>query len=147
MRPILLLAPLLILASCSQVPNPFRQKAAPTPVVSVPAAAIGQSAARPAESFDLTSEAERKRALAAMPDPGAEALGEAVVTLGNAAEPGFWLRSSLVKSLRKGRVEVNGQSVAVDLLPGAGSAQLSLAAYRALDLPLTALPQVSVYAN
>ncbi|MDB6454333.1 hypothetical protein [Falsirhodobacter sp. 20TX0035] len=148
MRTLLLLAPLLILASCSQVPNPFRTKAAPAPVpAAAPAAAIGQSAARPAESLDLTSEAERQRALATTPDPGAKALGEAVVTLGNAAEPGFWLRSSLVKSVGKGRVEVNGKSVAVDLLPGAGSAQLSLAGYRALDLPLTALPQVTVYAN
>lgn len=142
----MLLAPLVVLASCSQVSNPF-QRSAPVaqPAVQAP---VGQSAARSAESFDLTSEAERQRALATPASPDAKELGEAVVTLGNAAEPGFWLRSSLVKQPQKGRVSVpGGQSVAVDLLPGAGSAQLSLAGYRALGLSLTALPQVTVTAN
>jgi hypothetical protein len=48
----------------------------------------------------------------------------------------------------KGRaVTATGQSVAVDLQPGSGAALLSLAAYRALGLALTDLPEVRVYAN
>jgi len=141
----MLLAPLLVLASCSQVSNPFQRGPAAKPV---PQAVVGQAGARSVESIDLTSEAERQRALATPANPEAESLGEAVVTLGNAAEPGFWLRSSLVKQPQKGRVAIaSGQSVAVDLLPGAGSAQLSLAGYRALGLGLTDLPQVTVTAN
>lgn len=150
MRVLLLLAPLLVVASCSQVSNPFR-RAAPEPAPTAapaPQAAIGQSSARSVESYDLTSEAERRRALAAPVAAGAEDLGQVVVTLGNAAEPGFWLRSSLVDNVGRGRVETaDGQTVAVDLLPGAGSAQLSLAAYRALGLSLTDLPQVTVYGD
>ncbi len=38
-----------------------------------------------------------------------------------------------------------GTSVQVDLLPGEGGAQLSLAAFRALGLGLTDLPEVTVF--
>ncbi|WP_128254262.1 hypothetical protein [Falsirhodobacter deserti] len=150
MRVLLLLAPLLILGACSGVSNPFRaapaERPAPATTTSTASAVVGQSAARSVESYDLTSEAERQRALSTPADAGADQLGQVVVALGNAAEPGFWLRSSLVKQPQKGRVETaGGQSVAVDLLPGAGSAQLSLAAYRALGLGLTDLPQITVY--
>lgn len=150
MRTLMLLAPLVILASCSQVSNPFKRGpvAQPAPQATAPQAIVGQAGAQSVESIDLTSEAERQRALATPASPGAKELGEAVVTLGNAAEPGFWLRSSLVKQPQKGRVAIaSGHSVAVDLLPGAGSAQLSLAGYRALGLGLTDLPQVTVTAN
>jgi hypothetical protein len=41
-------------------------------------------------------------------------------------------------------VNDNGLAVAVTLLPGTGGAQLSLAAFRALGLSLTGLPEVLV---
>ncbi|MCJ8139071.1 hypothetical protein [Falsirhodobacter halotolerans] len=148
---VIFLAPLLLVAGCSQlqqISNPSPATAPPAAQPSAPPPAIGAGAARSVDSYDLTSAAERERALATPASAGAERLASVVVTLGNAAEPGFWLRSSLVKQPAKGRVETSdGQSVAVDLLPGAGSAQLSLAAYRALGLSLTALPQVDVYRN
>ena len=146
MRFIIPLLSLALLASCAEMANPFRSDppAAPPPG----AGALGASAARTADAYDLTSEAERQRALSAPVDAGAERLGAVVVVLGNAAEPGFWMRSSLVDRPQKGRVETaDGATVAVDLLPGAGSAQLSLAAFRALGLSLTALPQVTVYGS
>ncbi|MES2665998.1 MAG: hypothetical protein V4712_07855 [Pseudomonadota bacterium] len=104
--------------------------------------ATGQSAA----ALDTTTTAEKQAALAA-PVAGAERqLGRAVVALGSPAEQGLWLRTALVTSDTKGRVvTASGQSLAVDLRPGAGSAQLSLAAFQALGLGLTSLPEVTVF--
>ena len=148
---VIFLAPLVLIAGCSQLQQMTGRQPAVAPQAAQPSGpppVVGAGAARSVESYDLTSEAERQRALATPVSAGAERLAAVVVTLGNAAEPGFWLRSSLVKEPAKGRVDTaDGTSVAVDLLPGAGSAQLSLAAYRALNLPLTALPQVNVYRN
>jgi hypothetical protein len=42
-------------------------------------------------------------------------------------------------------VTASGQSLAVELRPGSGAALLSLAAFQALGLPLTGLPEVTVY--
>ncbi|WP_390625184.1 hypothetical protein [Falsirhodobacter algicola] len=144
----ILILPVIALAGCAQLSDTFRRTPAAEPATAAPTATFGAGAARTAESYDLTSEAERQRAVSAPVDAGAERLGQVIVSLGNAAEPGFWLRSSLVDQAGRGRVETaDGQSVAVDLLPGAGSAQLSLAAYRALGLSLTALPQVTVFGD
>ncbi len=131
----------LMLTACDSL----RQTAAP--MAPPPASAArpipgGQGVA--AESFDRTTEAERREAMA--PQAGGAALGTVTVALGAPAESGFWLRSSLVTAERPGRVELpGGRSLAVTLRPGEGAAQLSLAAYRALGLGLTDLPQVTVY--
>ena len=75
-------------------------------------------------------------------------MGAVVVALGSPAEQGFWLRSALVTAPAKGRVvTAAGKTVNVDLQPGTGAALLSLAAYRALGLGLTDLPEVQVFAN
>jgi hypothetical protein len=116
--------------------------AAPAPAV-MPILGRGQSAA----AMDQTSAAEKAAAVAA-PSGGVHVLGTAVVSLGSPAEQGFWLKTPLVVTKAKGRVETEGgQSVAVDLLPGEGAASLSLAAFRALGLGLTDLPEVTVYAE
>lgn len=101
------------------------------------------------EGFDLTSAAERQAALAA---GGGALVGRTVASLGAPQEQGFWLRTGLVTSERAGRVQVpGGASVKVTLRPSGGRAtagsQLSLAAFRALGLPLTALPTLEVYAG
>lgn len=116
--------------------------AAPQPPAAAPA--IAPQGARTAAAFDRTSEAEKQAARAA-PAAGAE-LGRLVVSLGNPAEQGFWLRSALVAAPRPGVVRLaSGATVQVDLLPLAGGGpQLSLAAYRALGLGLTELPGVTV---
>ncbi len=101
-----------------------------------------------AAALDTTTVAEKKEALAAPAAATESLLGKVAVSLGSPAEQGFWLRTTLVTAPGKGRVvTAGGQSVAVDLLPGASGAQLSLAAFRALGLDLTALPEVSVFAN
>ena len=109
-----------------------------------PVIGAGASAA----ALDQTTEAERAAAVAAKPVGGERALGSAVVALGSPAEQGLWVKSALVVAKGKGRVVTDsGASVAVDLLPGTGAASLSLAAFRALGLGLTDLPEVTIYAE
>ncbi len=79
------------------------------------------------------------------------ALGTTVVSLGAASEPGMWLKTPLVSRERKGRVYYNGLWLAVTLIPIEGEAtagsRMSLAAMRALEMPLTELSEVRVTAN
>lgn len=104
-------------------------------------------AGQPAAVLDQSTAAEKAAATAPMAG-GARALGRVTVALGSPAEQGFWLKSALVAASGKGRVTTaSGASVAVDLLPGGGGALLSLAAFRALGLPLTDLPEVTVFAE
>ncbi|WP_040671554.1 hypothetical protein [Rhodobacter ferrooxidans] len=137
---------LSLLAGCSalrgpqvpDVPEPL-----PSPELAAPPPPAGASSA---EALDTTTPEQRAAALAA-PAPAADAaLGKVVVALGKVTEPGFWLRSALVSAARPGTVvTASGASVQVDLLPGEGAAQLSLAAFRALGLGLTDLPEVTVF--
>ena len=114
----------------------------------VPAAATVGLGARAvsAESLDTTTAAERAAALAA-PATGAERqLGRVIVALGPPAEQGIWLSSALVTKVVQGRIETAaGKSLTLELRPGTGGALLSLAAFQALGLSLTALPDVIVY--
>jgi hypothetical protein len=113
------------------------------PTVTLPDLGAGQSAA----SLDGTSEAEKAAAVQA-PVAGAREIGKTSVALGSPAEQGFWLKSPLVSAPGKGKVVTEGgASVAVDLLPGTGGSLLSLAAFRALGLGLTDLPEVTVFAE
>lgn len=105
--------------------------------------------ARTAAALDTTTAEQKATALAAPAQPaGEQSLGKTAVALGNVTEPGFWLRSSLVKTAGPGRVVTDaGASIAVDLIPGSGAAQLSLAAFRALKFSLTDLPNVTIFAQ
>jgi hypothetical protein len=99
-----------------------------------------------ASALDTTSTAEKAAALAAPAAAGERALGKAVVALGPPADAGLWLSSPLVDAVVQGRVvAASGQSLALELRPGTGGALLSLAAFQALKLPLTDLPEVTVY--
>lgn len=139
-----LVAPLLLpLAACGLAERLSPRDAAPAapPEVTLPAMGSGQSAA----ALDQTSAADKARATAAPATEG-RVLGRVTAALGSPAEQGFWLTSPLVAVAGKGRVvTASGASVAVDLRPGTGGALLSLAAYRALGLALTDLPEVTVY--
>lgn len=142
---IAVMAPLVLsLGACGMLPQ---RAAAPAPIIdpapvtatTLPSLGAGQSAA----ALDQTSAAERAKASA--PKAGGRELGRVSVALGSPAEQGFWLTSSLVVVPGKGRVvTAGGKQVAVDLRPGQGGALLSLAAYRALGLALTDLPEVTV---
>lgn len=131
-----------------QTPDADSPRPASRPVSGQP---LGTGGARSADTLDGTSDAQRAAALAPPTGGGAE-LGQTLAALGNPSEQGFWLRTGLVDRVRSGRVSVaGGASVAVELRPsgqaaGAGS-QLSLAAFRALNLPLTQLVTVQVTAE
>ena len=107
---------------------------------------LGRSAA----ALDTTSAAERAAAMAG--SAGGRVLGETLASLGAPGEGGFWLRTGLVSREQPGRVvTADGASVAVELRPsgreaGSGS-QISLAALRALGLPLTRLAPLTVRAR
>jgi hypothetical protein len=155
----LLLVP-LILSACalplSRTPpapivpvlTPDTDTTRPLPRPDARPAPLGASGARTAAALDQTTAAERAAAIA-RPASGARVLGETLAALGSPTEQGFWLRTGLVERVQQGRVEVaGGRSVAVELRPsgqpaGAGS-QLSLAAFRALEVPLTQLVTVRV---
>lgn len=109
-----------------------------------PVRVLAPQGARTAAALDRTTAAEKAAARSA-PAGGVE-LGRLVVSLGNPVEQGFWLRSNLVTAARPGTVRLaGGAMVQVELLPtGDGGPQLSLAAYRALGLGLTDLPEVVV---
>ncbi|WP_270729173.1 hypothetical protein [Shimia sp. Alg240-R146] len=105
------------------------------------------SETRPVVRPETTDEGdETDRAVAA---PGS--LGRTVVSLGDAAEAGSWLKTPLVATTRPGRVTHKGKWVAVTLIPidgasGAGS-RMSLQAMHLLGLPLTELTEVEVIAQ
>lgn len=154
-----LILPAVLLSGCAKIPFFGSKGLAMAPVaaiemhpqerpnsVSVKAPPPG---ARTVAALDTTTAAQKAAALAAPAQPSGEtSLGKTAVTLGNVTEPGFWLRSGLVKASGAGRVlTADGNSIAVDLIPGSGASQLSLAAFRALNLPLTALPDVTLFAQ
>ncbi|NBB98724.1 MAG: D-galactarate dehydratase [Alphaproteobacteria bacterium] len=115
------------------------------------ATSLGQ-AGRSADALDTTTPRERAQAQSPANGDGAR-LGETLASLGRPTEQGFWLRTGLVTRVTQGRVErADGAgAVRVELrpsgnAPGAGS-QLSLAAFRALQAPLTELLPLQVFAE
>lgn len=99
-----------------------------------------------AAALDTTTAEEKAAALAAPAAAGERQLGQTIVALGPPAEQGLWLSTTLVSEVTRGRVETAaGRSLALELRPGTGGGLLSLAAFQALGLPLTELPQVTVF--
>ncbi|APX11785.1 hypothetical protein [Tateyamaria omphalii] len=78
-------------------------------------------------------------------------LGRTVASLGNAAEPGLWLKTPLVSVEQPGRVYYDATNTTVDVTlipidgPATAGSRLSLAAMQALGAPLTGLPEVDVF--
>jgi hypothetical protein len=147
------------LAACAQLSIPPHQGApgarvpAPAPEATVAPAAIAPAppaAARTPEQFDTTTPEERAAA-AAGGTAGGALLGETVATLGNPAEPGFWLLTPLVDAPTTGRIVAvaTGQAAEVELRPSGGApgsgSEVSLAAIRLLGVPLTDLAVLQVY--
>lgn len=127
---------------------------APRPAALNTASARPTAAARTVEQFDTTTKEQRSQAVkAAAPAGGERKLGQTIGSLGDPAEPGFWLKTPLVNAPANGRVvyPATGKSVAVDLIPIEGpktaGSRVSLAALRLLGAPLTGLPDLIVYSN
>ena len=152
-KPVFTIAAALMLAGCAGLLQPGPpDSAAGADGTGIRPAARPPAGAVTAEQFDTTTEAERQAALARAPR-GERELGRTIASLGNPAEPGFWLETPLVTQVTHGRVvyPLTGNSVAVELrpiaaAPGAGS-RISLPAIRLLGAPLTGLPELTVYAG
>lgn len=154
-----LLIPVALLSGCAKIPFLGSKNSAMEPVAAIEMHPLTRPnsvgvkppppGARTVTALDTTTAAQKAAALAAPAQPSGERnLGKTAVALGNVTEPGFWLRSGLVKSPGAGRVvTAAGDSIAVDMIPGAGASQLSLAAFRALNLSLTDLPEVTLFAQ
>ncbi len=105
------------------------------------------------EELDATTEEEKEAALESSESGGEKELGRTIASLGDVADQGFWLKTPLVIAVTEGRVvwADDGTSVNVTLIPKQGEAtagsQISLAAMRALGIPLTALPELIVFAK
>lgn len=106
--------------------------------------------ARTVEQFDTTTAQDRAEAVAP-PSGGERSLGTTIASLGSPTDPGIWFKTPLVGDVMQGRIEYNGKSVNVELRPSGGApgsgSQISLAAMRLIEAPLTGLPEVTVYAN
>ncbi len=130
----------------SGVTGPTEPQPATEFAPAVTTSVLGATQAASAEALDKTTAEEKAAALAVKATGGDRELGRVVVALGPPAEQGIWLSSPLVTAKSAGRiVTAAGKSLAVELRPGTGAALLSLAAFQALGLSLTELPQVTVY--
>ena len=129
-------------ADVAAVPADPKLTAAPKP----------PKAAKTQEALDTTTAEQRKEAAApAAPAAAvAKSLGTTVASLGSPTEPGFWLKTPLVKSETKGRVtnKANGKSSAVTLIPidgpATGGSRLSLPVMRVIGASVTDLTEVEV---
>lgn len=106
--------------------------------------------ARTAAEFDTTTR-EQKTAAAAAPTVKERKLGATVASLGDPSQPGFWIKTPLVKSAAEGRIvnPANGKSAKVRLIPlggpASGGSQVSLPAMQLIGVSLTDLPTIEVY--
>ncbi|MEL6523410.1 MAG: hypothetical protein AAFQ66_20720 [Pseudomonadota bacterium] len=137
--------------------EPVVEETAPldaTSTVEEQPAAVITPAGQSADAFDTTTEEEL---LAATAPPevssGLRELGRTIASLGDPTVPGFWAETGLVTQAQEGRLTYpeSGKSVTVELRPSgadpsAGS-RVSLAAFRALEAPLTDLPELIVLAR
>ena len=159
----------LALAACTQAMQQGSSAArsgaigtTPPPVTEASSEAVRASAAvtrapapRPsaratASQLDTTT-AEQKQAAAKPAETAETRLGTTVASLGDATQPGFWIKTPLVKEAAIGRIvnPANGKSAKVDLLPlsgpASGGSQVSLPALQLLGISLTELPTIEVY--
>jgi hypothetical protein len=132
----------LLLHACLPAPGPGADEAPELATPQAPAAL-----AAPAVAPDEAAAAED--GLLAVPldsVPAGEILGRVIVSPGNAAEPGLWLRTSRTARTAQGTVVANdGASVDVVLIPADGVSQLSAEGYAALGLAPGSFVEVTIY--
>lgn len=127
------------------------ETARPQPRPSTTAQTMGAIGLTP-DALDRTTPQERARAVADSQTP-MQGLGATLASLGSPTESGFWLRTGLVTRVQTGRVELadGSRGIQVELRPSGAAAeagsQLSLAAFRALEAPLTQLLPLRVFAE
>lgn len=127
--------PICALAACAETRPPAGASETPGAENAV---ALVRPQARPVD-------ATARPVAAVAPTGGAQTT---VAALGDPARPGVWIETPLARIEGAGAVSVNGQTVAVTVIPvdgpASGGSRLSLAAMQALGVPLTDLVTVSV---
>lgn len=100
------------------------------------------------DQFDTTTEEDRAAATDVVTEDETQELGVTIATLGSPAEPGIWLKTPLVTALSEGQVTLGDKTINIELRPSGGApgsgSQMSLAAMRLLEAPLTGLSEVTV---
>lgn len=167
MRQIFLILPFLAIAGCtdqqfnefwgitpSKADEPATEVAVEvpvTPTLDPTPPPPPPTTARTVEQFDTTSQEDREEALVVEVTATEQNLGTTIASLGSPTDPGIWLKTPLVNSLTEGRIEYQGNTITVELRPSGGAAgsgsQISLAAMRLIEAPLTGLPEVTVFAK
>ncbi len=152
----LILLPVVVFAGCTELQTAFGTPTVTAPVAPPPTLDPAPPpppppTARTVEQFDTTTDEDRQAALATPETSGTASLGTSIASLGNLALPGFWVETPLVTELTPGRIEWQGNSVNVELRPSGGAvgsgSEISLAAMRLLEAPLTELPEITVFSN
>jgi hypothetical protein len=142
----LLILPLIALAACEMpaVDEPVAEAVTTIPAMTLPPPP--PRTARTADQFDTTSAAERQAATQ-VSAAGAE-IGRTIATLGSPTEPGIWLKTPLVTAVTQGRIRYQSRTINIELRPSGGAAgsgsQISLAAMRLIEAPLTGLVELTV---
>ena len=154
----LCLIPLLVLPACSTPSFQGLFMPSAPPPVTEPAETLNPAppppppeTARTVDEFDTTSAADRAEAVTVTASNTDSALGTTLATLGSPTEPGIWLKTPLVSVLTPGKVSYEGRSINIELRPSGGAAgsgsQISLAAMRLLEAPLTGIIELDVTAS
>ncbi len=152
-----MLLPIVAVVGCAEgfsggaLDQPVETATVVTPTLDPTPAPPPPTGATTVDEFDTTTQEDRAAAIAASEPEGEQELGTTIAALGPPTEPGIWLKTPLVSELTQGRVEYpgNGKSVNLELRPSGGAegsgSQISLAAMRLLEAPLTGLPELVVY--
>lgn len=129
--------------------EPVVQPALPAPTLDVTPPPPPSTTAVTVDQFDTTTEEDRAAATEVDVEAETQELGVTVASLGPPAEPGIWLKTPLVTELVPGRITFNDVTIDLELRPSGGApgsgSQISLAAMRLIDVPLTSLPEVTVF--
>lgn len=100
------------------------------------------------DQFDTTTDEDRAAATEVVADDTVQELGVTIASLGPPAEPGIWLETPLVTVLTPGLITYQDKTINAELRPSGGApgsgSQISLAAMRLLEAPLTGLPEMTV---
>ncbi|MDX8349507.1 D-galactarate dehydratase [Cognatiyoonia sp. IB215446] len=151
-----LILPVLALAGCTSPSlqgifgtEPVQPVAAPAPTLDPTPPPPPPTTATTVDQFDTTTQEDRDAATAVDESDAGEALGTTIASLGSPTDPGIWLETPLVDELTPGRVAYQGTEINIELRPSGGApgsgSQISLAAMRLLNAPLTGLPEIEVF--
>ena len=148
MRTIALIS-LLALTACGSKPGLFAGKPAdPVPTAMTTSNGPYADIRIPERPGDTPQNAAVQEDDQTAPPPATGTLGTTIASLGNAAEPGLWLKTPLTKTVGPGKVTYNGKTVTAQLIPIDGPAtagsRASLQLLQQLGAPITGLPELTV---